>query len=169
MKKLIPLLLCCLLLCGCIFPTVPPAESIPTKPDENVTENITEPATAPQSTAVTIYYGNENADGFETTQVMVEEVDMNILVQLLIDQGVLREGTLIQGLAVDGDTLYMDFNSVFADLIFSMGSSGEYIVLGSVVNTFLDAFHVESAWITVDNQILESGHNVFNFALTRFE
>ena len=41
------------------------------------------------------------------------------------------------------------------------------MVVGSVVNTFLDAFQAESVYFTVDGQILESGHVIYDFAILR--
>lgn len=184
MKRITALLLCGLLLSGCVFPGGP-AETAPTESQvENATQSITAPATDPVTQpqtepateavtvpalpTVTIYYGNENADGLLTTEVQVKEIDMHILVDQLIAHGVLAEDVKIQGLAVNGSTLYMDFNSAFAIQVSSLGTSGEYILIGSVVNTFLDAFGADSVYFTVDNEILESGHNIYDFELTRY-
>ena len=181
MKKVIALLLCCLLLTGCVNPNIPvetPPATDPTTeavtdpvteaPTEEVTEAPTEEVTEPTPVNVTIYYGNENADGLEAVEVQVEEIEMNILAAQLIEYGVLTDDVVIRSLTVDGTTLYMDFNSAFGTQVCSMGTAGEYIIIGSVVNTFLDAFNCESAYFTVEGEILESGHNVYDFELTRF-
>ena len=46
-----------------------------------------------------------------------------------------------------------------------------YVIVGGlpdVVNTFLDAFQAESVYFTVDGQILESGHVIYDFAMPFF-
>ena len=176
MKKLIPLLLCCVLLCGCVFPTVPPAESIPTKPDEGTTEIATAPATEPETEpvtetitgrTVTIYYGNANADGLESAEVQVEDLTMDILVEQLIAYGVLAADVQIRTMEIDGTCLLLDFNTAFADHANTMGTSGEMILFGSVVNTFLTAWpEADSVYITAGGEIIETGHNVYDFELT---
>ena len=70
--------------------------------------------------------------------------------------------------AVEDGLITVDFNRSFADVVCSMGTSGELMIVGSVVNTFLDAFRAESVAFTVDGQILESGHTIYDFALTFF-
>ena len=164
MKKLIPLLLCCILLCGCVFP-VTPEESIPTKPNTDVTETATAPATEPVT--VTIYYGNANADGFETAQVQVQEMNMNVLVEQLIAFGVLPDNVQIGSMQIDGTCLRLNFSPSFADYANTMGTSGEMILFGSVVNTFLTAWpEADSVYITAGGEIIETGHNVYDFELT---
>ena len=50
-----------------------------------------------------------------------------------------------------------------------MGTAGEYLLLGSVVNTFLDNLDGESILITVDGETLESGHEIYDRELTFYE
>ena len=63
-------------------------------------------------------------------------------------------------------SITIDFNQAFADTVCSMGTSGEFLIVGSVVNTFLDAFQGESVYFTVDEQILESGHETYDHSMT---
>ena len=153
MKQIILLLLCLMLLTACA-----PAE----------TEAPSETQPAPLIT-ITIYSGNDNADGFVTSQIQVEEISANTLVERLIQAGILTEDIEILAFEAKGAQLNLDFSSGFRDLICSQGTAGEYILMGSVVNTFLDAYAAETVSITVDNQILESGHVIYDFPMARFE
>ena len=63
----------------------------------------------------------------------------------------------------------MNFSASFRDLINTMGTRGEYIIIGSVVNTFLTAYpECETVFLKADGNILESGHNVYDFELAFF-
>ena len=151
MKKMLITLLCCMILTACGTGTPEPA--IPNQPDK----------------VVIIYSGNDNADGFCTTEVPVEEVNMNVLVEELIKVGVLTEDIGIGAMKIDGTCLHLTFPPSFADLLRSQGTAGEYILMGSIVNTFLDAFEAETILIDTGNGILESGHVIYDFPMTRFE
>ena len=52
-----------------------------------------------------------------------------------------------------------------------MGTAGEYIIIGSLVNTFLENYQdtVTSIFITVNGEIIESGHVIYDFELIRYE
>ena len=128
MRKFIPLLLCCLLLNGCFFraaplestPSEPPVtEAVATQPsaaEPTVTEPpatqppvteppVTEPAATEAAVTAIIYYGNENADGFETAEVSVAEINPSILVQELSAHGVLKENVSILSIEIEGSCL----------------------------------------------------------------
>ena len=187
MKKIIALLLSVLLLCGCDL-TGQPQGTTPDEPDteavtdvvtEPVTESMTEPVTeevtqAPTETtpvpvSITVYHGNENVDGFETVEFLVDEVNGSVLVEKLIEVDVLNDRVCINAMDVEGTELKLDFNAAFGELICSMGTSGEYIRMGSTVNTFLKVFGAETVSITVEGRILESGHQIYDFPMGLFE
>lgn len=181
MKKLAVLLLSCLMLSGCAQePHVNDAvketgisldtsilETIPPIPPET---------TEPETILLTIYSPDGNAEGFVQSQVEVAFVAEPVIVEQLILAGVLAEGTQVNlcELSASSDApgwtqLHVDFNEAFRDRILSMGTAGEYTILGSVVNTFLTAYNAQSMTITVDGQVLESGHAVYDQPLEFFQ
>ena len=176
MKKFIALLLCGLLLGGCapsVAVTEPPTElsteMTTEEPTETITEAPTEAPTNPPTVSVTIYRGNANADGFETIEFEVEEMNMNVLVEKLIEVGVLDEQVFIGSMRIDGDHLILNFGPAFADQLCTMGTSGERMLMGSVVNTFLTAFDAGTVSVRVNGEILESGHVIYDEPMGFFE
>ena len=151
MKKVILFLLCCLLLTAC-----GKAEPIPS------------PSAAPQY-SFTLYYGDDNAEKLLSEEVTVSELSAGSVIEELIRVGVLREGVAVNSMSINADVLELDFNQAFADLLCSMGTSGEYIIVAAVVNSFLDAFGTASLMFTVDGEILESGHVIYDFPLEAFQ
>ena len=173
MRKFIALLLCALLLCGCT-PEAQPTEPVTEPPTEATSEpevqTVTEPPTQPEVLTVTIYHGNANADGFETAEFEVEAIDMNVLVEKLIEVGALNEDVAIVSLQFKDGGIVLNFNDAFADQLNTMGTSGERIMVGSVVNTFLTAFDkVDKVSILVGGEIVESGHVVYDEPMGFFE
>lgn len=169
MKKIIALLLCGLLLCGCT-PEAVPTEPVTEPTAEPEVQMATVPETQPEVFPITIYHGNANADGFETTEFEVEEMNMNVLVEKLIEVGVLNEDVVIGSMQFRDGGLVLNFNDAFADQINTMGTSGERMMVGSVVNTFLTAFNkVDKVSILVSGEVLESGHVVYDEPMGFFE
>ena len=122
---------------------------------------------------VTIYSSNDNADGFVTEEVEASEVTAGWLLGQLASRGTVSGE--VQALSctetqVDGvNALNLDLNQAFGNALGSMGTAGEYMTLGSVVNTFLDAFDCEKIQITVEGATLATGHTDYPGYLNRFQ
>ena len=160
MKKLIILLLCCIILSACSQSVFSPANT-----------ESTHIIQTPTPMNITIYSGNELCDGFETTDYEVFYYNSATLIEKLTEQGVLTNDIELLSEEYDGTCLHLDFNEAFRNLINSMGTAGEYIIIGSVVNTFLDNYGdlASSVFITVNGEIFESGHVIYDFELTHYE
>ena len=115
-----------------------------------------------------VYVPNDNADGFDVIPVHVETVSAETVLTQLKQQAVLPDAVSINAFQLDQGLITLDFNQAFGDVLCSMGTSGELMLIGSVVNTFLDAFQAESVYFTVNGGILESGHTVYDFPMTFF-
>lgn len=186
MKKLFLGLLCCLLLTACgqktpdptDAPTEPHVTQVPTEvPTETPTEEPTEAPTdaptemsteAPAPVRFTIYTPNENADGFYNAVILIDELNAQNVAAELIKEKALNEDVSVNSAYLEGTQLTLDFNSAFRDQLLTYGTAGERMMIGSVVNTFLSAYGAETVLITVDGEILESGHVVYDFPLEFF-
>lgn len=189
MKKLIAAILCCFLLTACgqpqtntptEDPTDPPIVTDPATGDE--TQDITEPdGTEPEVTdpeedptvngnpRFIVYTIDENLEHFVENWVEVEEVTADTVVEKLVEAGVLTADITVNSLELRDNAMAIDFSSGLADLVNTMGTSGERALMGSIVNTFISAYGVDSVYITVDGEILESGHVIYDMAMEFFE
>ena len=169
MKRILMILMCSLMLTACaakdntVHPESDPADSLPTETQSTETETqSTEESTEPEVTTFTVYTPNETLDGFFTTEF---QGDKENVAEVLISAGVLTEDVKVNSITWDEATIIVDFNSAFADLINSQGTTGEGMIMGCVVNTFLSAHGAETMMITVDGEILESGHVIYDFPM----
>ena len=170
MKKVIPFLICCLILFGCGIsepsPTDPSVQSAPTQTPTQIPEDTTEPsATEAPMLVFTLCHGDENADGFIFEEVYVSEITFQTVLDKVIEADVLPGLVVINSFSAEGAQLNIDFNSAFYDYLCTMGTSGERMLIGGVVNTFLNAFQAEAVYLTVDGEIIESGHVIYDFPL----
>lgn len=181
MKKLLTVLLCGLLLSGCGNAglnenTPPPDTSVSAELNQTLQTDATGAEatgqTEPQASVsddlvtFTIYKPNENLDGFTTEKVTGEKLSV---LEALINAGILHENVQVNSVALEGTALSVDLNNAFAQQIYSMGTTGEYMLMGCLVNTFLSAYNAETLTLTVDGEILESGHVIYDFPMGFYE
>ncbi len=149
------------------------AETAPSaSPDtaEYTAAPIPESAETPSATSetVTYYHGDENAEKLIAENGEVPEISAQALLDLLYSKGVLSEPVVANSFNSDNGVLNLDVSGNFSALLSSMGTAGETIIMGSIVNTFLDAFNGNGMFITVDGETLVSGHNIYDYELEFF-
>ena len=126
-----------------------------------------------KSAEITIYTSNDDATAFVLESVKLDALTPENIMNALIRKSVLSSD--VQVLKCDKQTvngvesLNVDFNEAFGAYVCSMGTTGEYYTIGSVVNTFLDAFECEQIKLTVEGNTLESGHAEYPGYMNRFE
>lgn len=127
----------------------------------------------PKEEGITIYYGDENAEHILSTQIPKQKVTPELLVAELAKRDILTSDVTVKSFKEtkkgDVKTLAVDFGEKFREILFSQGSSGEYIMMGSVVDTFLKAYDAESMTITVEGDVLESGHCIYDAEMSFYE
>lgn len=179
MNRILSLILICALLAGCAAAVdnpettvLPIIETEPQEPGQSeLTTAVTEiPETQPVAGLVLLtyelYLPNDNADGFESVIVETDQITAESVLAELQTRGALPETVAINSFSAEGSQLNIDFNRAFGDLVCSTGTAGELMITGSMVNTYLSAFQAESVFFTVEGEILESGHVIYDFPLT---
>lgn len=118
--------------------------------------------------SIDLYVGNANADGFETINAQIMNLTAYSIIKELKAAGAVAQNVKANSLEYVKGKLVLDLSKEFAEDVSSSGTAGEYIKVGSVVNTFIDAFDVDTLTITVDGQAWESGHCVYDGPLNKF-
>ena len=109
---------------------------------------------------------NEDVTGLNAMAQETETLSPETVSAALEEYAGLTPGA-VRSLEIADGTIRADLGEDFWQQVRSMGTSGELLLLGSVVNTLLDAFDAESVMITVNGQIPETGHNIYDFPLER--
>jgi len=108
---------------------------------------------------IVVYQSNEQGDSLVATDgVIIESITPENVLQILIAKGEVSSNVSILSFNQSGGFLELDLSTEFNDFLAAQGSWGEFVVLGSVVNTFLSAFNAESITITVGGGVLEGPH-----------
>lgn len=142
------------------------------KSDADVQESQKESAPA-QTGQAFIYVPDENAEGWDVNQVEIDQVTADALIGQLVGAGVLTDSITVQNFEETEEegqyVLKLDLSSNFKDSIRSMGTAGEILTIGAVVNSFLDTYQAEAIQITVDGSILETGHELYEGFMTHMD
>ena len=162
MKKTIALLLAFGLLAGC----TPQGQDQPTSSGAASSQ----PAPQTQYEQVTLFLPNDNADGLVEQSARIEVTDPDgkaeDLVQALVSNGALPDGTeTVSATWADGK-LTVDLNTAFADGLMQSGTAGETMILASLVNTLWAYYEPTELVLTAGGKPLETGHNIYEEPFT---
>lgn len=122
----------------------------------------------PLPTYIAVYSGDGQAERFLINYVSVDELTADNVLAALTNSGAVDQGVQVKNFSSKGETLTLDLNSAFQTQLSSLGTAGEYILMGSVVNTFLAAFGAESITVTANGKTIETGHNEYSEPLTEY-
>ena len=173
MKKKIAILMGALIfaMVGCesqpITPQAPVGDTVQAEGEQATEEQVQEEVAEPVN--VVIYYSNVQADGFATKEMQIEGLTPENLIAELAKVNIVSVDTEVKSFTQDGKSLTLDLSNGFGQYLNMMGSSGEYVVMGGLVNTFLDAYDAEQILITVEGNALESGHAIYDKPLGFYE
>ena len=139
--------------------------------DETNSDDQSVPSASPVS--IVIYYSNDDATSFSSERVDIESLSAEKVLEALILKGAIASDVQIlrcETKTVDNKlSLELDLNMAFRTYVTNMGSTGEYFAIGSVCNTFLNAYNCEQIKITVEGQTLTTGYAEYPGYLTAFE
>jgi hypothetical protein len=111
---------------------------------------------------IPVYQSNEEGDNLISTDETIEYLSPENVLSALIEQGDLSPGIRVLSFNESGGDgqrlLELDLSREFNDFMAAQGSWGEFVVIGSVVNTFLSAYNAEEIIITVGGEALATPH-----------
>lgn len=126
-----------------------------------------------QEEQLTLYLPNENADGWNVTKNQIEQVTPDIIIGQLVGAGAIPDSVTVVSFGEDqgenGLILKLDLSSNFVEGLLNMGTAGEYLTMGSVVNSFLDTYQADGIEITAGGNVIETGHTSFEGVLNHFD
>ena len=150
---------------------------------KDAAEQTPAPETPPTQTAATggvdtsckLYFPNDAADDLsaDTAQIPDTEPAVTVayaqaIVAQLIAHDALPKDSEVLAISKDGDALSLDMNEAFLAGLRASGSTGEFLYMGSLVNTFLDNFNCTTVRVTVEGQPFSTGHTEYDKPLQAF-
>jgi len=122
------------------------------------------------SAEINVYYGDETCENILSEQMTVSELSPENILAALLEKDVVSEPVAVKSFLMDKTgVIRLDLGAEFGTMINAMGTSGEYIMMGALVNSFLDAYNASGLMLQVDGKTLETGHNIYDYTLTFYE
>lgn len=146
-----------------------------TQPDED-TGGDTETPAAPtvKEIQVRVYYPASDGVSFAYVTFTTAEASAEYLISKLIGLGVLPSNVSaqwVEGMAIDeagNIELALSLSPSFGTYLKSLDAKEEHMVMGCIVNTFLDAHDAVRIWVYVDGNDPVSATRTYDRALTRY-
>ena len=128
---------------------------------------------AQEKKQVEIFYGNEDGDRILSEVIEMESVTAAKVMQQLVKKEVVSAEAKVLGITKqtqDGKIrLKLNMSKEFGEFVSTMGSSGEYIIVGSLVNTFLRVYDADDVLILIEGETFETGHQTYENYLQYFQ
>lgn len=144
--------------------------------DEAIGERIlSERETADQEKpgiSIRVYHGDSAAEQLRVNTARTEEITPEILLLNLVSYEVLPDTVEVESFRQeekDGEMrLSLELSEEFSGFLSSMGTAGEEMVMGSLVNTFLDAYGASAIQVTAAGENIETGHRIYEGWLSAY-
>lgn len=120
---------------------------------------------------IVVFYPDEGVEYFLEEKVSIETTGnwVTDVIESLIKKGILPEEVIVEAYEIEGEQLTIVLSEEFEMFLNQFGTSGEYMVLGSIVNTLLYAGQLKEVMILIEDGYLETGHAIYDYPWERFE
>ena len=132
---------------------------------EAVPVAVQQATSTPTSTPykITLYVGDDKGEGLVPVECEFTDLTPQAIVDKLCQLGVFSSSVTVNSCSEGSvNILELDMGQDFAKEINSTGTSGEYIMMGSLVNSFLSVYGSDGLSLTVNGETLETGHSVYD-------
>ena len=134
--------------------------------DENGVTDIFDYDADMNPATIVAYLPDANAKKLVPTNVEALTGKPQDVLDALAAAGALPDGIIVNDMketteTVDGKKIHvleLDLSAPFGKAMRTTGTAGEEMYMGSLVNTFLRHFDADAVKITVDGEVLETGH-----------
>lgn len=118
-----------------------------------------------QGISVRIYHGSQEEEGIRVNTVRAEEITPEILIWNLSFYGMLPDTVEVKSLRQkeeNGESwIELDLSGEFKEWFTVLDETWKHLCMGSLVNTFLDAFGAEKIRVTAEGEALPSEGGVY--------
>ena len=109
---------------------------------------------------ITLYVPNESRSGFDTFDTYFDGT-IDGLVNALVTYGAIPKGTKVYSFTENGETAKFNLSDEFGVGV-NEARTGEFLVVGSLVNTVIRYYKVDYVHFIVEGKILETGLNIYD-------
>lgn len=119
-------------------------------------DNLSETVATEEDDRITVTYYRSEGMGKHLVKetAKLQKLTAQNLIDLLIGEEMLPKGVRVLNYQLEGDIITLNVSGELAEALKGLGSTGEYRMLGSLVNTFLEVYHAKGIDLTSAGQHL---------------
>ncbi|MFI3176066.1 MAG: GerMN domain-containing protein [Eubacteriales bacterium] len=120
--------------------------------------------------AIVVSYPDENATCFLVKEVLVPTSDSWVQesIDALIVSDLIPSDVQVVDYGEENGIMTIHLSEEFLIFLNTLGENGEYMYLGSVVNTLLEAGHLEGVTLLINQEYLETRYGIYDTPLSQF-
>ncbi len=137
--------------------------------DSHNAETVPTETTESNMVTVTYYHRDGSANRLVADTAKLEKLTAQNLIDLLTEQEMLPEGVRVLNFQQENGIITLNVSAELGEAFQDLSSSKGRVLLGSLVNTFLDVYNADGIDLTSAGRHLEGGHKLYNDILEFFE
>ena len=115
--------------------------------------------------SITYYHGNDRGSQLVAETTLIPKLTAQALLDLLAEQKVIPQGTGVRNFRLADGVITLDLTREFEEEAQTLSRSKEEIMVGSLVNTFLETYEASGLELTTEGRILKTRHHLYDGVL----
>lgn len=137
---------------------------------QNISERLEQSESTEQLIECNLYIPDEEWMNYNNKTILVREDNaVKDILHSLKDEHVIRVVSDVNSFEIKENCIKIDLDETFVENFRNQGTTGEMYAIGCFVNTLIDFYDVEGVEISVEREWIETGHNIFDEVLRKFE
>jgi len=117
---------------------------------------------AKQSREVELFLPGENAIGMKRVKRLTDGTPADIVSLLVSNVDILPNDVALLSFTIIGKSGHVDMNAVYGNALKSTGTTGEWYMVSTLVNTLLTFYGLEEITLTAEGKVIETGHAIYD-------
>ena len=123
----------------------------------------------PEGLTVTYYHGAGRGSKLIEESVQIPKLTAQGILDLMIREEILPENTKIRNFRLSQGVITLDLSAAFEEGIQGLSKSGERVMMGSLVNTFLTVYEAEGLDLTIEGRVLKTTRHIYDDTLRFYD
>lgn len=138
--------------------------------NEDMVRNPNVESARAEGEMITVIVPNEDSTSFiEMKAQSVSSERIDAIISCMKQNNVFPAEIKVPSIDVKNGKATADFGKEFGNYIKTVGSTGEYYIMGSIVNSIIKNYGVEKVKITCNGKSIKTGHDIYDEYMEEYQ